>query len=219
MAHVPELIGCFAVGSTREETLERLRRNITEHLAWLAGHREIPAQPTEPEVMEIEVEEEASMPGSYPCDPGDPVAFFAADSEPVPHHELQATVRVIEYARRDLLEFLRDVPDSLLDWRPAPEEWSIAETLLHMAHAEASYMARLEEDSERSPFPQMAAIRSWAYHRLIRLTEGELSRVTTHRGEKWSARKVLRRFLEHDCEHAAYIRSLVARYRRSLPNS
>jgi hypothetical protein len=87
-----------------------------------------------------------------------------------------------------------------------------------MAHAEASYTARLEEESERSPFPQMAAIRSWAYHRLSRLTEAELSRLTTHRGEKWSARKVLRRFLEHDQEHSAHIRSLVARYRRNLPN-
>lgn len=219
MAHVPELMGCFAVGSTREETLERLRRAITEYLTWLVEHREAPAPSTESEVVDIEVGEEVSTPGSYPREPGAPIAFFAADREPFPHHELQTTVRLLEHARRDLLDFLRDVPDSVLHWQPGPEEWSIAGTLQHMAHAEASYIARLEEESERSPFPQLAAIRSWAYHRLGRLTEAELSRLTTHRGEQWSARKVLRRFLEHDREHTAYIRGLVARYRRNPPNS
>lgn len=219
MAHVPELVGCFAVGSTREEALERLRRAVTEYLAWLAEHREAPAPSTESEVVEIEVGEEVSTPGSYPRKPGDPIAFFAADRELLSHHELQTTARLLEHARRDLLDFLRDVPDSVLHWQPGPEDWSIAETLLHMAHAEASYIARLEEESQRSPFPQLAAIRSWAYHRLSRLTETELFRLTTHRGEQWSARKVLRRFLEHDREHTAYIRSLVARYRRNPPNS
>jgi predicted RNase H-like HicB family nuclease len=219
MAHVPELIGCFAVGSTREETLERLRRNIAEYLDWLAGHGETPAPTTDSEVVEIEVGEEASVPGSYPLNPGDPVAFFNADGEPFSRYDVQTTVRLIEHARSDLLEFLRDVPDNLLHWRPGTDEWSIAQTLLHMAHAEASYIARLDDESERSPFPQLAAIRSWAYHRLSRLTEAELSRVTTHRGEKWSVRKVLRRFLEHDREHTAHIRSVVARYHRSLPDS
>jgi predicted RNase H-like HicB family nuclease/uncharacterized damage-inducible protein DinB len=219
MAHVPELMGCFAVGSTREEALERLHGAVTEYLAWLAEHGEAPALSTESEVAEMEVGEEVSTPGSYPREPGDPIAFFAADREAFSYHELQTAVRLIEHARRDLLEFLRDVPEGVLHWRPGPEEWSIGETLLHMAHAEASYIARLDDESERSPFPQMAAIRSWAYHRLSRLTEAELSRLTTHRGEQWSARKVLRRFLEHDREHTAYIRSLVARYRRNLPDS
>ena len=65
----------------------------------------------------------------------------------------------------------------------------------------------------------MAAIRSWVYHRLSRLTETELSRLTTHRDEKWSARKVLRRLLEDDREHTAYIHSLLARYHRNPPDS
>ena len=219
MAHVPELLGCFAVGSTREEALQRLRGAIAEYLAWLAKHREAPAPSNESERVEIEVVEEVSTSGSYPRKAGEPVAFLAADQEPMSYHDLQTAVRLMEHARRDLLEFLRDVPDSLLHWRPGPDEPSIAETLLHMAHVEASYLARLEEESQQSPFPQLAAVRSWAYHRLSRLTEAELLRLTTHRGEKWSARKVLRRFLEHDQEHTAHIRSLLARYHRDQPNS
>jgi len=217
MAHVPELIGCVAVGRTREETLERLRTAVSEHLAWLAEHREVPAPSAESERVDIEVVEEASMPGSYPREPGDPVAFFAADEEPLSYHDLQTGVRLMEHARSDLLEFLRDVPDSLLDWRPSLDEPSIAELLVAMAHAEASYLDALEEQSERYPFPQLAAIRSWAYHRLSRLTEAELSRLTTHSDEKWSARKVLRRLLEDDREHTAYVHSLLARYHRDPP--
>ena len=219
MAHVPELPGCFAVGSTREETLERLRGAITECLTWLAEHREAPAPSAESEQVEIEVVEEVSTADSYPRKPSEPVALFAADQEPISHHDLQTAVRLMEHARRDLLEFLQGVPDDLLRWRTGPDEWSIAETLLHMANVEASYLARLEEESQQSPFPQLTAVRSWAYHRLSRLTEAELSRLTTHRGEKWSVRKVVRRFLEHDREHTAYIRSLLARYHRNLPNS
>ena len=219
VAHVPELLGCFAVGSTREETLERLRDAISEYLAWLAKHREAPPPSAESERVEIEVVEEVSTAGGYPLEDSEPVAFFAADQEPISYHDLQTAVRLMEHARRDLLEFLRDVPDSLLHWRPGPDEPSIAETLLHMAHVEASFLACLEEESQRPPFPQLTAVRSWAYHRLSRLTEAELSRLTTHRGEKWSARKVLRRFLEHDREHTAYVRALLARYRRNLPSS
>ena len=214
MAHVPELFGCFAVGSTREEALERLRQAIAEHLAWLTGYGEAPAMTAETAEVDIEVVEEVTTPRSYPVEPTESVAFFAAEEEPLSHQDLQTAVRLMERARRDLVEFLRDVPEDLLQWRPAPDEWSIAETLLHMAHAEASYTARLDTESERTPFPQLAAIRSWAYHRMGRLTEAELSRVTVHRGEKWSVRKVLRRFLEHDREHTAYIRGLLARYRR-----
>ena len=215
MAHVPELAGCFAVGSTREEALESLRRAVAEYLTWLAGHGEAAAPSAETADVEIEVAEEVASAGSYPLGPGEPLAFFAADEEPMSYNDLQTAVRLMEHARRDLLEFLRGVPDDLLHWRPAPDKWSIADTLLHMAYAEASYVARLEEQSEPTPFPQLAAIRSWAYHRLGRLTEPELSRVTSHREEKWSARKVLRRFLEHDREHTAYIHSLLAHYRRS----
>jgi predicted RNase H-like HicB family nuclease/uncharacterized damage-inducible protein DinB len=219
MAHVPELMGCFAVGSTREETLDRLRGAISEYLDWLARHREVPAASAEPEEVEIEVVEQVSTGSGYPRKPGEPVAFFAADEEALSHHDLQTAVRLMEHARHDLLEFLRDVPESLLHWRPGPDEPSIAETLLHMAHAEASYLACLEEESRQSAFPQLAAIRSWAYHRLSRLTDAELSRLTTHRGEKWSPRKVLRRFLEHDREHTAYIHSLLAHYHRKPPSS
>ena len=219
MAHVPELIGCFAVGSTREETLKRLRSAITEYLAWLAEHREVPVSSAESDEVEIEVVEEVSTPVSYPRKPEEPVAFFAADGEPLSYHDLQTVVRLMEHARRDLLEFLRDAPEGLLHWRPGPDEPSIAETLLHVAHVEANYLAHLEEEPQQPPFPQLAAVRSWAYHRLGRLTDAELSRLTTHRDEKWSARKVLRRFLEHDREHTAHIRSLLARYHRDLSSS
>ena len=153
MAHVPELIGCVAVGSTREETLERLRTAVSEHLAWLAEHREVQAPSAESEDVEIEVVEEVSTPGSYPRKPGEPVVFFAADEEALSYHDLQTAVRLMEHARRDLLEFLLDVPDSLLDWRPSFDEPSIAELLVAMAHAEATYLACLDEAPQRISLP------------------------------------------------------------------
>jgi predicted RNase H-like HicB family nuclease len=219
MAHVPELMGCSAAGRTRHDALENLRRAISEHLAWLANHREVAPPSAESGEVEIEVVEEVATTGSFPRKPGEPAAFFATDEEALSHHDLQTAVRLLAHARGDMLDFLRDVPDSLLHWRPSLDEPSIAELLAAVAYAEAGYLACLDEQSERYPFPQLAAIRSWAYHRLGRMTEAELSRSTTHHDEKWSARKVLRRLLEQEREHTAYVHSLLARYRREAPNA
>jgi len=219
MAHVPELMGCSAAGRTREDALENVRRAISEHLAWLANHREAPAPSAESQEVEIEVVEEVATTGSYPRKPGEPAAFFAADDEALSPHDLQTAVRLMAHARGDLLDFLRDVPDSLLHWRPNLDEPSIAELLVGVANAEAAYLACLDEQSERFPFPQLTAVRSWAYHRLGRMTEADLTRHTSHSDEKWSARKVLRRLLEQEREHTAYVHSLLARYRREAPNA
>jgi predicted RNase H-like HicB family nuclease/uncharacterized damage-inducible protein DinB len=218
LAHVPELMGCSAAGRTREDALENLRRAIGEHLVWLANHREVAPPSAESGEVEIEVVEEVATTGSYPRKPGEPAAFFAADGEALSHHDLQTAVRLMAHARGDLLDFLRDVPDSLLHWRPNLDEPSIAELLVGVAHAEAGYLACLDEKSERHPFPLLSSIRSWAYHRMSRMTEAELSRLTTHHEEKWSTRKVLRRLLEQEREHTAYVHSLLARYRRGAPN-
>ncbi len=211
MAHVEELVGCFAMGPSVEEALAALRQEIPRYLDWLAEQGERPEGPAGP--IELKVVEEVRSEARFPSRPEEPVVdFFSHDAAELTSSDLHAAMRLMEQQRRELLEFLKDAPQELLEWRPSPEEQSVLSLLLHMAHAEAYYLAHLEEQVHLYPF--LDAVRSWAYHRLSRLSEEDRRRVVDHRGERWSARKVLRRFLEHEREHFAQIRTLVARYGR-----
>ena len=40
---------------------------------------------------------------------------------------------------------------------------------------------------------------------MSRLSEKDLNQMTEHQGEYWTARKVFRRFLEHEREHYQHI--------------
>lgn len=55
---------------------------------------------------------------------------------------IQAAVSMLEKTPGLLELLLRDVPQELLNWKPGPERWSIAEVLGHMAVIEQLYEQR-----------------------------------------------------------------------------
>lgn len=70
---------------------------------------------------------------------------------------IQAAVSMLEKTPGLLELLLRDVPQELLQWKPAPERWSIAEVLGHMAAIEQLYEVRtrrimLDESPTLSPY-------------------------------------------------------------------
>jgi DinB superfamily len=52
---------------------------------------------------------------------------------------LQPPVSLLEKTPAILETLLRDVPAEILDWKPAPERWSIAEVLAHLLTIEQLY--------------------------------------------------------------------------------
>lgn len=119
----------------------------------------------------------------------------------------------------------RRAPD---DAQPAPHAFSLRRVLRHIGNAEEWYVSRLVgpetlpaewEHDENLPLLQFLALeRRTVVDRLRRLTDDELSRVvypsqwTDHPEEPWTARKALRRLIEHEREHTAQVREiLVAR--------
>ena len=212
VAHVAELMGCFAIGPSLEEALDNLRQEIPRFLDWLEERGERPERPRG--AIELEVVERVRSAARFPCEGDDSaVDFFACDAGELSTEDLQTAMRRMELAHRDLLEFLQDAPPDLMEWQPSPQEPSISALLRHVAYAEAHYLAQLEE--EPSPQPLLKAVRAWVYYRLSRLSETDRRRVVEHDGQRWSARKALRRFLEHEWEHGAQIRALVERYGRN----
>lgn len=86
--------------------------------------------------------------------------------QPVSVVPIQAAVSMLEKTPGLLELLLRDVPQELLEWKPAPERWSIAEVLAHMAVIEQLYEQRarrivLDESPLLPPYvpPEEAAVR------------------------------------------------------------
>lgn len=230
LAHILDLPGCVVRAPTRQDALCQLPEAIRGHCAWLRRHGE-PAPPvSEATPIEIEVAGESS--GFGPFDPGDAAALFPPDRRPVTPAEMEQAFRLMAHSRADLLALVGDLPDELLDWQPDPDSFSLRRLLRHLGNAEEWYVSRLvdpetlpsewghDEDMPLLEFLEME--RRTAVARLRQLTAQERSEVfypdrwTSHPEEAWTARKALRRFLEHERQHAAQARRILAAYRHSL---
>ena len=223
MAHVPALPGCFARAAGRDEALRRAPDAIRETSAWLRRHGE-PAPAVEAPI-EIEIAGESSD-GVGPFDPGGTAALLPPDLEPLTPEEMEHVFRLLAHSRADLLALVQDLPDEVLDWQPDPESFSIRRVLRHIGNAEEWYVSRLvapeslppewEHDEDMPLFEFLEMERRTAIERLRRLTDEERAAVfhpthrTDHPEEAWTARKALRRFLEHEREHIGQVREILA---------
>jgi len=228
MAHVPELPGCIVRAPARNQALAQLPGVIRDYYAWLRRHGEPSRSGEEP--IEIEIAGESS--GIGPFDPGSAAALFPPDRKPLSSQEIKDLFRLMAHSRADLLALVRDLPDEVMDYQPHPDSFSIRRLLRHVGNAEEWYVSRLvspetlppewEHDEDLPLFEFLEMERRTAQARLCQLTEAERSNVlystvwTDHPQEPWTARKALRRFLEHEREHTAQAREILAARRRCL---
>jgi uncharacterized damage-inducible protein DinB len=62
-------------------------------------------------------------------------------------------IEALESSPRDLARLLRPIDAAAAQWRPAPDEWSIADVVAHLGYCEAPYLARLRRVVEQdNPF-------------------------------------------------------------------
>jgi len=234
MAHVLDLPGCFCRAPEPAAALSGLSQAVREYHAWLRTHGE-PAPPAEDNVQ-LEVVEEIASCG--PFDPGDAAALFSPERAAITPGEMETYFRLMHHSRADLLAMLsayapapgQPLADEPLDWQPGTDSFTIRRILRHIGNAEEWYVSRLvppkslppewEGDEKLPLFEFLEMERRTAVERLRRLTEGQRSRVhhprrwTRYPQEPWTARKALRRFLEHEREHTAQIREILARWER-----
>lgn len=225
MAHVLDLPGCFVRAANRSQALQALPEAIGAVAAWLRQHNE-PA-PGEAEAVLLEVAEEINDIG--PFDPGDAAALFQPERASIDPKEMENAFRLMGHSRHDLLELIDGLPEEALPWQPYEQAFSIQRTLRHIGNAEEWYVSRIlpaerlpaewEHDDEMPLMEFLHMQRATALDCLRRLSAEERSGVyyptrwTKHPGEAWTARKVLRRFLEHEREHTAQIRELIQQWR------
>jgi uncharacterized damage-inducible protein DinB len=227
LAHVLDLPGCNIAAAGEAEALAILPTVIQAYCVWLEWCG-LAAEPATS--IELNVVERLSAVG--PFHPGDKAALFEWDRQPLSRPELERFLRIAEYSRAELLALARPLPKSVLEWQARPTDFSIARILRHLGNSEEWYVSRLvppetlppqwADDDKMSLWPFLAMERKTAVARLRQLTGEELAAVTYpphhtgHADEAWTARKALRRFVEHSQEHLEQVRHTLADYRAHL---
>lgn len=194
LAHVPELPGCTARAKTVEELRDVMRQVVCNYIAFLRaqGERDLPDE------FDVEFEETQS----YTLPP---------DYSPMTAEEIARAKQRLEASRRAVLAELGDLPADAWDWKPGENEWPLRGVIGHLGTAELFLTGKLTEP-DRAPLDHLQATRRVALERLGALAPENLNRVIPYDGEDWTPRRVLRRMLEHEQEHLAHIRGLIARY-------
>lgn len=219
-----EFPGTIAWGGENQELLEELEREVYYHMDWLGNHQE--QVPVCNEMALVVAEEVHNVPGLG--ESGGEVALFHYDMTPVTPEDLQYFVTLMSYNRDDLLTIVQDLPEDQLTMKPEGKLRSITDILHHICNAEEFYLSRMGPEAHTlyeihaglpveavdslPVFQRLQTVRTASCKTLqdmipqlgnIILTE---EAYTAHPHEKWTARKVMRRFLEHEREHIYNIR-------------
>ena len=213
-AYVPGLPGCQAFGSTTDEAIENTRDAIRARLEFLRRHGEtVP----DPEPIELVVANHVTDSKFL----GYGQQSFATDLQPLTAEEAASQLRWAVWSREELVAAARAQTGPLTE-KPAAGGRSPAAILSHVAGAEWSYVsstlgtlpgggaaiAAIERAGE-DPWTALAAERDTVLGRLRVMTLEELERVPERGGGKppRTARRMLRRLLEHEWEHARELRT------------
>jgi predicted RNase H-like HicB family nuclease/uncharacterized damage-inducible protein DinB len=209
MAHVLDLLGCIAQGATTSDAIAAAPEAIRTYLRFLNRHGETVDLEKEITTRVAEHVMEGPWLGN-----GDPYPGFAPDFQPLSRDELGVFLHRLAWLHDDLLRLTRGLTPEQLLARPASGGRPISRILEHVAASHAGYLnAALGSvdglrDAVRAVelFPEVqpaALTRVWqiSLNRLEAMTAAELNQ-RIQRGQKtWTARRMLRRMLEHGWEH------------------
>jgi predicted RNase H-like HicB family nuclease len=222
-AFVPECPGCWVFGRTMERALEKAKVAVKEWLEWLESHGErVPADASK---LDVEVGEILRV--SYnPVEAGKPEPLFWSEVAPIKKKDITRTIRLLKYSRSDLLSLVSGLDRETLDWQPPGKPRTIRNTLKHIGIVDWWYITRLEvEPPARFPrdvFKLLAYTREMVVDFLKNFPREKRSGVfqpEKYAGRKaklcnlWTARKVLRRLVDHERLHTKYIERVLCMYR------
>lgn len=199
-AFVDALPGLRLEGDDRQAVLDQLPQAVRQARELLhASGQSVPALDTA--VLEVQELPEAGW--AYEV-------LLPGDERPLSQGETEVYVRAVEAATEEQASFLARLPDEVWGWKGEDgrtlealgQEWANldwwCQRCLHLWPGD-----RLE---------RLAAIRSWAIERYRGLPAVQRERVTLHVGEEWTARKAVRRTVEHEREHTWHLEEILEQY-------
>ncbi len=207
-----ELPGCTCPAASPAEALQRAPDDIQVYLTWQGRFHQglgplFDTAPVEVKITEVFRPRE-------PDGAGNSRAFFEDDKPPFKKTELADALELLAHSRRELMALVQPLSITELQ-APIKGEvrGSLANILDHLAWAEWWYCDRLamafnREEMSEDPIAKLDQVRAWTRARLHDLV-GE-RRVFEQMGEKWSARKLVRRTLWHELDHTAHIARILS---------
>jgi uncharacterized damage-inducible protein DinB/predicted RNase H-like HicB family nuclease len=216
MVHVPELLGCMANGPTTGEALARTPQAIRDYLSFLQRHgaRHGPRQRAEVDTdAEVRTEIAEHITEGIWLGNGDPSLVFQPDLEPLTEEDAEAYIQRLEWMRSELQDLVGGLSQAQLEEKPLPKGRPIQAILEHILESEVAYMAafgKLEglpgpgsivKKREGDLLDWMGYVRAREIERLGSLSWQERSEPFIFWKYTRTARKVMRRMLEHQWEH------------------
>jgi hypothetical protein len=195
--------------------LRKVRTAAEEWSDWLGNHGE-GVRP----VTRLLVEPTEVLRVNYnPALAGKPEPLFWSEVLPVSTRDIKRVVQLMEYSRNDLLELTSSLDARTLSWKPVDKPRSIRNCLKHIALCEWWYLTRLNiplpEDFPGDVFDLLHDTRELAVETLLSLPQEKRAGVFQPDKDRspvcdlWTARKMLRRFVDHERLHTRYISSLM----------
>ena len=218
------LLGTYAKSDSKEGLLKELVEELDYHLDWLNRHGETERVPRN---RSLQVAEEVGGIRGL-GESGGEVALFGFDRTPVDSRLLEKGIRYMHHSRDDLMMTVQGLDDGTMDRVPSGKRRSIRDILSHVCNAEEFYLSRLGPEAdgiyeghlgmpvsrcdELPILERLPVVRSGCVQTLRELVPQKKGLVfqraeyTAHPEEKWTAYKVMRRYLEHEREHIYNIR-------------
>jgi uncharacterized damage-inducible protein DinB/predicted RNase H-like HicB family nuclease len=208
MVHVFDLLGCIATGPTTGEALARTPDAIRAYLRFLQHHGETlsPDEEIETQVAEHITEGNWMGNGSYDI-------LFAPDLEPLAREDLEVYLRRLAWSRAEIRDLVSDLSEEQLEASPPGGGRPIKRILEHIFGAEYAYVRYFGKlDGVRGPgsnvqrsrdelLEWMDVLRTSEFKKLHSLNSQELAEPFTQGKTTRTARRILRRMLEHEWEH------------------
>jgi predicted RNase H-like HicB family nuclease/uncharacterized damage-inducible protein DinB len=211
--YVPGLPGCVAFGPTTEQAIENTRDAIRDRVTFLRRHGDhvLDPEPIELNVAEHVIERQLLGFGQQ---------VFATDRVPLSEEEAARQLEWAEWSREELISAARAQTLPLAESPPSGGR-SAAAILAHVASSEWSYVSSTLgtlpgasaailaiESAGDEPWAALAAERDTLIARLSDLTEQERTLLIEREGKPpRTARRMLRRILEHEWEHVLELRA------------
>ena len=208
MVHILDLLGCIANGPTTEEALARTPAAIDNYRRFLSRHGA-----TVDVGAEITTEIAVHITEGIWLGNGDPSLLFEPDLLPLTEEDGEEFILRLEWMWVEIAALVSGLSEAQLDEKPIPKGRALRSILEHILESEYAYMyaygrpeglpalGSIVKKKEGALLEWMATVQSVEYERLRSLTWEERSEPFIHWKYTRTARKVMRRMLEHRWEH------------------
>lgn len=218
-AFVPSRPGCWVFGRTPKRALMKVKIAIAEWSEWMKKHGEqVPAQTKD---FDVEVAEMLRV-DYNPVEAGKPEPLFWSEVRSITKKDIARTTRLMTYSREDLLKLVSNISNECLDWLPPKKPRTIRNCLRHIAYVEPWYITRLNVDLPskypRNVFKMLDYTRKIVVDYLRGFPRDKMGGIFQPKKDLspicnlWTARKVLRRLVDHERLHTKYIEKVLQMY-------